>query len=92
MNINSQHPSIHYKGEQLPPFDALIPRIGASNTFYGTAVVRQFEAMGGKVKTGTAVTALKEDRRRVTVQLGAEQLQTLYLIACGGLMNGPAVL
>lgn len=46
MNITSHHPSIHYKGEKLEGFDAVIPRIGASITFYGTAVVRQFEMMG----------------------------------------------
>ncbi len=44
MNIASHRPSILYQGEQLE-FDAVIPRIGASNTFYGTAVVRQFEMM-----------------------------------------------
>lgn len=46
MNINAQQPSIHYKGENLVDFDAVIPRIGASITFYGTAVLRQFEMMG----------------------------------------------
>ncbi|MCD9471970.1 30S ribosomal protein S6--L-glutamate ligase [Photobacterium phosphoreum] len=46
MNINSQKPSIHFKGEDLVDFDAVIPRIGASVTFYGTAVLRQFEMMG----------------------------------------------
>ncbi len=46
MNINSEEPEIHYKGEQLANFDAVIPRIGASVTFYGTAVLRQFEMMG----------------------------------------------
>lgn len=46
MNITSHHPSIHYKGESLEGFDAVIPRIGASVTFYGTAVLRQFEMMG----------------------------------------------
>jgi len=45
MNIASHNPSIHYKGEDLVGFDAVIPRIGASVTFYGTAVVRQFEMM-----------------------------------------------
>ncbi len=43
MNIEPNHPEIHYKGVQLTGFDAIIPRIGASVTFYGTAVVRQFE-------------------------------------------------
>ncbi|WP_417222629.1 30S ribosomal protein S6--L-glutamate ligase [Amphritea sp.] len=46
MNINSEEPSIHFKGEDLGSFDAVIPRIGASVTFYGTAVLRQLEMMG----------------------------------------------
>ncbi|MHC3994393.1 30S ribosomal protein S6--L-glutamate ligase [Thiomicrolovo sp. ZZH C-3] len=46
MNITSERPSMHYKGEDLVGFDAVIPRIGASITFYGTAVLRQFEVMG----------------------------------------------
>ena len=36
MNIMSHHPAIHYKGVRLEGFDAVIPRIGASTTFYGT--------------------------------------------------------
>ncbi|MGH8131044.1 MAG: 30S ribosomal protein S6--L-glutamate ligase, partial [Steroidobacteraceae bacterium] len=46
MNIASFKPSIHYNGQVLEGFDAVIPRIGASVTFYGAAVVRQFEMMG----------------------------------------------
>ena len=46
MNITSHKPEIHYKGEILTGFDAVIPRIGASVTFYGAAVLRQFEMMG----------------------------------------------
>ena len=46
MNITSARPTIHYKGEKLEEFDAVIPRIGASVTFYGAAVLRQFEMMG----------------------------------------------
>ncbi|MBF0471452.1 MAG: 30S ribosomal protein S6--L-glutamate ligase [Gammaproteobacteria bacterium] len=46
MNITSEKPELHYGGEILPQFDAVIPRIGASITFYGTAVLRQFEMMG----------------------------------------------
>jgi ribosomal protein S6--L-glutamate ligase len=44
--IEQEGPSIIYKGEKLRNIDAIIPRIGASVTFYGTAVVRQFELMG----------------------------------------------
>ena len=46
MNIVARRPSIHYAGEKLPQYDAVIPRIGASVTFYGLAVLRQFEVMG----------------------------------------------
>ena len=46
LNINSRNPEIHYDGMALPHYDAVIPRIGVSVTFYGMAVVRQFQAMG----------------------------------------------
>lgn len=46
MNVTSHRPSIHYRGEELEVFDAVIPRIGSSVTFYGTSVLRQFEMMG----------------------------------------------
>ncbi len=46
MNIASRRPAIYYNGEKLPAYDAVIPRIGASVTFYGLAVLRQFEMMG----------------------------------------------
>jgi ribosomal protein S6--L-glutamate ligase len=46
MDITSSKPSVRYKGRALPHYDAIIPRIGASVTFYGTSVVRQFEMMG----------------------------------------------
>jgi len=46
MNISSSKPTLHYRGEDLPVYDSVIPRIGASVTFYGTAVLRQLEMMG----------------------------------------------
>jgi ribosomal protein S6--L-glutamate ligase len=46
MDVTRSRPAVRYKGKQLPYYDAVIPRIGASVTFYGTAVVRQFEMMG----------------------------------------------
>ena len=46
MNIASRRPEVYYNGEKLPLYDAVIPRIGASVTFYGLAVLRQFEMMG----------------------------------------------
>ena len=47
INVTSHRPSVRYKGEKLPHFDAVIPRIGASVTYFGAAVLRQFEVMGG---------------------------------------------
>lgn len=46
MNITSKKPSIFIGDQELNDYDAIIPRIGASQTFFGTAVVRQFEMMG----------------------------------------------
>lgn len=46
MNITSHNPSVHFKGEKIVGLDAVIPRIGASVSFYGTSVLRQFEMMG----------------------------------------------
>ncbi|MEE4246811.1 MAG: 30S ribosomal protein S6--L-glutamate ligase [Kangiellaceae bacterium] len=46
MDITSSRPTVRYQGKDLPLYDAVIPRIGASITFYGTAVARQFEMMG----------------------------------------------
>lgn len=46
MNITSAKPMVHLRDQELNQFDAIIPRIGASITFYGTAILRQFEMMG----------------------------------------------
>ncbi len=46
MDITAHRPMVIYQGKKLDDLDAVIPRIGASQTFYGTAVVRQFEMMG----------------------------------------------
>ena len=61
--IEKKKPQIYYKGELLEGFDAVIPRIGASVTFYGTAVVRQFEMM--KVFTTTESQALVRSRDKL---------------------------
>lgn len=64
MNITSLAPSIHYKGEDLTDFDAVIPRIGASVTFYGTAVLRQFEMMGVYPLNESVAVARSRDKLR----------------------------
>ncbi|MFV0574163.1 MAG: 30S ribosomal protein S6--L-glutamate ligase [Vibrio sp.] len=64
MNINSEQPEIHFKGEELKDFDAIVPRIGASVTFYGTAVLRQFEMMGVyPVNESVAITRSRDKLR-----------------------------
>lgn len=74
MNITSMRPSIHYKGETLEGFDAVIPRIGASVTFYGTAVLRQFEMMG--------VYPLNES---VAITRSRDKLRSMQLLARKGI-------
>lgn len=64
MNITSSKPSIHYKGNKLIGYDAVIPRIGASITFYGAAVVRQFEMMGVfAINESVAITRARDKLR-----------------------------
>lgn len=46
LRINQGKPMVLYQGESLDDLHAIIPRIGASNTYFGSSVVRQFEAMG----------------------------------------------
>lgn len=46
MSINNHNPEVHFEGKALPRYDAIIPRIGSRITFYGMAIVRQFETMG----------------------------------------------
>ncbi|OHV09952.1 30S ribosomal protein S6--L-glutamate ligase [Kushneria phosphatilytica] len=64
MNIASHRPSIHYKGEELETFDAVIPRIGSSVTFYGCAVLRQFEMMGTYVLNDSVGITRSRDKLR----------------------------
>jgi ribosomal protein S6--L-glutamate ligase len=53
---------VHYKGKELTDFDAVIPRIGASVTFYGTAVLRQFEMMGSYTPNGSEAILRARDK------------------------------
>ncbi|MBZ9557404.1 MULTISPECIES: 30S ribosomal protein S6--L-glutamate ligase [Modicisalibacter] len=64
MNIASHRPSIHYKGAELERFDAVIPRIGASVTFYGCAVLRQFEMMSTYVLNDSVAITRSRDKLR----------------------------
>ena len=63
LEMEKKSPKIFYKGEYLENIDAIIPRIGASVTFYGTAVIRQFEMM--KVFTTCSSQALIRSRDKL---------------------------
>ncbi len=64
MNIVSRKPSVHLEGQQLDGFDAVIPRIGASVTAYGTSVLRQFEMMGVYTLIESVALARSRDKLR----------------------------
>lgn len=74
MNITSHRPEVYYKGEKLTGYDAVIPRIGASITFYGLAVLRQFEMMG--------VYPLNES---VGIGRSRDKLRSMQLLARDGI-------
>ncbi len=74
MNITSSQPTIHYKGKELAVYDAVIPRIGASVTFYGAAVVRQLEMMG--------VYCVNDS---VAITRGRDKLRSLQLLSKKGI-------
>ena len=74
MNITSHRPELRYKGEILTGYDAVIPRIGASITWYGLAVLRQFEMMG--------VYPLNES---VAIGRSRDKLRSLQLLAREGI-------
>ena len=68
MNITSRKPTIYYGGESLGKVDAVIPPIGASNTFYGTAVVKQFEMMDCYcVNTSDAIANSRDKLRSLQI-------------------------
>src|SRR5579871_248770 len=68
IRISRDGPELFYRGEPVGPIDAVIPRIGASITLYGVAVVRQFEMMGVYCLNGSQAVARSRDKLR-TLQL-----------------------
>ena len=72
--IEKKNPVVYYKGKMVEHVDAVIPRIGASVTFYGTAVVRQFEMM--RCFTTTESMALVRSR---------DKLRSLQILSRAGL-------
>lgn len=64
IRISRRKPELFYQQEPIPPIDAVIPRIGASITFYGLAVVRQFEMMGVYCLNESQAIARSRDKLR----------------------------
>ncbi|MEL6776944.1 MAG: 30S ribosomal protein S6--L-glutamate ligase [Cyanobacteria bacterium J06597_16] len=64
MNITSRNPQVLYQGKTLEGIDAVIPRIGATHTFYGTAVIRQFEMMDVFVANESQAISRSRDKLR----------------------------
>ena len=64
MNIATHNPTVYLRGEKVEGVDAVIPRIGASITFYGTAVLRQFEMMGVYCVNESVAIARSRDKLR----------------------------
>lgn len=64
MDITSNRPVVRLKGQELPQYDAVIPRIGASVSFYGTAVVRQFEMTGSFCVNESVAISRSRDKLR----------------------------
>lgn len=72
---------VNYMGEELPAPDAIIPRIGASRTFYGTAMVRHFEIMGAFSTSGNLAISRSRDKLRslqVLSKNGVDMPKTVF--------------
>jgi ribosomal protein S6--L-glutamate ligase len=74
IDIASHRPKVHYQGRTLTDYDAVIPRIGASVTFFGTAVLRQFEMM--------RVYSVNES---VAISRSRDKLRSLQLLSRKGI-------
>lgn len=74
MDVTSQRPTVSYRDKRLDDFNAVIPRIGASVTFFATAVLRQFEVMG--------VYSLNES---VAISRSRDKLRAMQLLARKGI-------
>jgi len=72
VGIRQDQPTMHYKGQEIPGIDAIIPRIGNSVTFYGSAIVRQFEVMGViSANQSQAITRSRDKLRCLQILSGA---------------------
>jgi ribosomal protein S6--L-glutamate ligase len=100
IRVSKQNPQLLYQAEPVGPVDAVIPRIGASITFYGLAVVRQFEMLGVYCVNESQAIARSRDKLRCIQILGRHDIgmpptvytrQAEHVPACIAMMDGPPV-
>jgi ribosomal protein S6--L-glutamate ligase len=100
IHVSRQSPALYYQGEPVGAVDAVIPRIGASITFYGLAVVRQFEMMGVYCVNESQAIARSRDKLRCLQSLSRHDIglpptvytrQPAHIQSCISLVDGPPV-
>jgi ribosomal protein S6--L-glutamate ligase len=100
IRVSTRKPQLFYRGEPVGPVDAVIPRIGASITFFGLAVVRQFEMMGVYCLNESQAIARSRDKLRCLQLLSRHDLgvpptvytrQAEHVPACMERVDGPPV-
>lgn len=101
IHLSKQNPRLFYQGEPVGPVDAVIPRIGASITFFGLAVVRQFEMMGVYCVNESQAIARSRDKLRCLQILSRHDVglpptvytrQGEHIQSCIEQVNGPPVI
>jgi ribosomal protein S6--L-glutamate ligase len=100
IQVSKQNPELFYQGEPVGAVDAVIPRIGASITFFGLAVVRQFEMMGVYCVNESQAIARSRDKLRCLQILSRHDIglpptvytrQADHVPSCIDRVDGPPV-
>src|SRR5438067_4138830 len=100
IRVSKRNPELFYRGEPVGPVDAVIPRIGASITFFGLAVVRQFEMLGVYCLNESQAIARSRDKLRCLQLLSRHDIglpptiytrQADHVPACIKQLDGPPV-
>ena len=100
IRVSTGNPELFYQGEVVAGVDAVIPRVGASITFFGLAVVRQFEMMGVYCLNESQAIARSRDKLRCLQILSRHDIglpptvytrQAEHVPRCMGLVDGPPV-
>jgi ribosomal protein S6--L-glutamate ligase len=100
IRVSRRNPELFYQGESLPRYDAVIPRIGASITVFGLAVVRQFEMLGVYCLNESQAIARSRDKLRCLQILSRHDIgmpptvytrQADHVAGCMGRVDGPPV-